>query len=936
MVEEGLSGVTSNPSIFEKAIGGGTDYDQALKSFASKGISDPKALYELLAVEDIQLAADVLKPVYRSTDGLDGYVSLEVSPHLAHDTEGTVQEARRLFETVNRPNVMIKVPGTPEGVPALTRLIAEGINVNVTLLFAVDAYKKVAEGFLSGIERLISSGGNPTRVASVASFFLSRIDTVADDRISKALDSERDPKRRAALKSLLGRVAIANAKVAYAEFDAISQGSRWKALAAKGARPQRLLWASTSTKNPKYPKLMYVEELIGPQTVNTMPAETYREFKKNGRVRPTLKEGLAQAQQTIKAMEEVGISPKEITGLLLDQGIQLFAKSFDKLLQVIVQKLESVTQPAPPKYAPAAAPEALAVGVGKQSFTLGEHQKAVVAAFKDWAESGKVRRLWERDTSLWTGDAEDRWMGWLEVVDRQHEHIGPVARMAEDVRQAGFRQVLLLGMGGSSLCPWVLRQIFGQKSGWPDLVVLDSTVPAQIRRAEHQLDLRKTLFIVSSKSGGTTEPNVLMRYFMDRLRQSGVVEPGQQFVAITDPGSSLQQAAKAQRFKAIFFGDPSIGGRYSALANFGMVPGALMGLDLAGFLERAEVMVQACASCCPPEVNPGVTLGLILGTLAALHRDKVTFLASPRFASLGAWLEQLIAESTGKHGTGLVPIDEERLGPPEVYGADRVFVSIQGTDGRSREDQSGIAALERAGHPVVRIEVEDPMDLGQEFFRWEIATAVAGSVLKINPFDQPDVEASKEATRRFLQQYQGSGGRAESPLAAERGIQLFADDRNAESLRSAGGKTVESFLAAHLGTLRAGDYFAIQAFLEMSAETHSPLQEIRHLVRDRRGVATTLGYGPRFLHSTGQLHKGGPNSGVFLQIVAEEREDLPIPGEAYSFGTLVRAQAEGDFAILAQRGRRLLRVQLGADVQAGLARLREMLKSSLESSGKRR
>jgi transaldolase/glucose-6-phosphate isomerase len=925
MVErDGLLGVTSNPAIFEKAIAGSTDYDEAIKGLVSRGVRDPRQIYERLAIEDIQMAADVLAPVYQRTDGRDGYVSLEVSPELAHDTQATVEEARRLHEAVARPNVLIKVPATPEGIPAIEQLIAEGISVNVTLLFAVSAYEAVVNAYMTGLERRAKAGKDLSHVASVASFFVSRIDTLVDDRIAGPgglLDSTQDPDRRAKLKSLLGKVAIANARLAYARYRELYASPRWKALAQRGARPQRLLWASTGTKNPKYSKTLYVDELIGPDTVNTIPTETYKAFRETGRPRASLTdnwaEKLEEARETMRTLEEVGISMKDVTDTLLTEAVKKFCEPFEKLLAALDKKQKSLPGGLP----------------GMQTWQLGSAEAAVRAALDNWRAGDKVRRLWDGDASLWSGTDENQWLGWLHVVESQREQGQQFTRLAQDVRQAGFRHVLLLGMGGSSLCPDVLKKTFGAVAGYPELLVLDSTVPAQIRTCDRHLDPAKTLFIVSSKSGTTIEPNVFKQYFLERTRQTvGGERAGAHFVAITDPKTKLNNVAKADGFRHIFPGVPSIGGRFSALSNFGMVPAAAMGLDVLQLLDRAEVMVHACASCVPPEQNPGVTLGLILGTLAKQGRDKVTFITSPGIGSLGAWLEQLLAESTGKEGKGLIPVDGELVGPPEVYGQDRLFVYVRLESAPSREQDAAVQALEKAGQPLVQIAVAGPMDLGQEFFRWEIATAVAGSVLGINAFNQPDVEAAKVAARNLTSAYEQSGRLPdEKPVLREGGLALFADGRNADALATASGgaRTVAAYLKAHLGRIKPGDYFAINAYLEMNETNDKELQALRHAVRDAKRVATTLGYGPRFLHSTGQLHKGGPNSGVFLQITSDDAEDLPIPGQKFTFGILKRAQAQGDFEVLAERGRRILRVHLGPDVPAGLATLRELMQKAV-------
>jgi transaldolase/glucose-6-phosphate isomerase len=572
--------------------------------------------------------------------------------------------------------------------------------------------------------------------------------------------------------------------------------------------------------------------------------------------------------------------------------------------------------------------------INRQTYHLPDKLAAAVdASLEDWRATGKVRRLWARDASLWTGTDESSWLGWLGVIEDQRAHSNHFRNIAEEVRGAGFSHALLLGMGGSSLCPEVMKLTFGRVAGYPELFVLDSTDPAQIKAFEQKVDLAKTLFIVSSKSGSTLEPNIFKQYFFERVKQvAGEKEAGSRFLAITDPGSKLQQIAEADGFRHIFFGVPSIGGRYSALSNFGMVPAAIQGVDVPKFLDRTEDMVRACASCAPVEENPGVVLGTILGVLGKNGCDKVTIAASPGISDLGAWLEQLLAESTGKDGKGLIPVDREALGPPEVYGQDRVFAYLRLESAPDARQDAGVAALEQAGYPVVRIAVADPYDLGQEFFRWEIATAVAGSLLGINAFNQPDVEASKVATRQLTSEYEKTGSLPpEAPLLEEGGIKLFSDEKNAAVLARAAGKgaSLAGYLRAHLDRLRAGDYFALLAYVEMNAAHEAALQALRHAVRDRKRVATCLGFGPRFLHSTGQAYKGGPNTGVFLQITCDDAADIRVPGQKYTFGVVKAAQARGDFQVLAERNRRALRVHLGADVQTGLTKLREALQQAL-------
>jgi len=559
---------------------------------------------------------------------------------------------------------------------------------------------------------------------------------------------------------------------------------------------------------------------------------------------------------------------------------------------------------------------------------------SVKTAISNWQSSDKMKRLWARDAALWTGSDEADWLGWLDIVEEQSAHLAELRGLAKEVWSAGFKDALLLGMGGSSLCPEVLRMTFGKISGYPDLHVLDSTDPAQVKAFENKIDIARTLFIVSSKSGSTLEPNIFKQYFFELTKKAvGADKAGSHFMAITDPGSKMQKVAEADRFRHVFFGRPSIGGRYSALSNFGMVPAAVIGIDTKKFLDRAQEMVEACGPSATVEQNPGAVLGIILGTAATAGHDKVTIVTSPDISDLGAWLEQLLAESTGKVGKGIIPVDREALAAPEVYGNDRVFAYIHTEHATDAGSEAKLAAIEKAGHPVVRISMADIYDLGAEFFRWEIATAVAGSIIGIDAFNQPDVEASKIVTKDLTSQYEKSGSLpAEKPVVEDNGIKLFTDEKNAADLaRAAGGeKSLAAYLKAHLGRIGAGDYFALLGYIQMNAGHEKTLQAIRHAVRDRKHVATCLGFGPRFLHSTGQAYKGGPNSGVFLQVTCDDAVELPVPEQKYTFGVVKAAQARGDFEVLAQRGRRALRVHLGSNVDSGLRMLAAAVQKAIE------
>jgi transaldolase / glucose-6-phosphate isomerase len=849
LIDDGLRGMTSNPTIFEHAIGGSSDYDATLSALASSPKSDLE-IFEQLAVEDVRQAADLLRPVYDGTEGQDGFVSLEVSPTLARDTEGTIAEGRRLWAQVDRPNVMIKVPGTREGWPAIERLLTEGININVTLLFSLEHYRQVAEAYMRALEARTGAGQAIDRLASVASFFVSRVDTETDRRIDA---------KGGALLDLRGKVAIANAQLAYAWFRESLRSARWQRLASAGAQPQRLLWASTGTKDPKYSDVLYVDTLIGPDTINTMPPATLQLFEDHGTVARTLPEDASEAGIVMDRLAAGGIDIADVTRALEDDGIEKFAKSFEALLGVIGNKRKALVAQAPRRHSTIRALE------------------AAVAVRLDASDVAQLpKRIWARDPTVWkddpnTPEIRDR-LGWLTVGEAMAQQAKALAAFAGEVR-AEFSRVVLCGMGGSSLAPEVVWRTFGAAPGHPALHVLDSTDPRAVRQAG-QGDLAKTLFIISSKSGTTQESDSFFRYFWERTGGRG-----SQFVAITDPGTPLEQLARERQFRRTFVNQPDIGGRYSALSFFGLVPAALIGVDVDTLLHRAHRMAEACAACVPALENPAARLGALLGEAALAGRDKVTFVLSPGIASFGLWAEQLIAESTGKEGKGILPVAGEPLGPPEVYGEDRVFVSMVLAGETDTGVEARLAELEQAGHPVVHLKLDDRFDLGQEYFRWEFATAVAGAVLRINPFDQPNVAESKANTKAVL-----AKGSTPSPPAS--------------------AAEIEKFLAA----VKPGDYLAIMAYLPPTPENDRQLAAIRLRFRDRLKVATTLGYGPRFLHSTGQLHKGGPPVGHFLQITERVVDELPIPGVPFGFGRLEAAQAEGDLVALRARGRPAIRV----------------------------
>jgi transaldolase / glucose-6-phosphate isomerase len=882
--EDGIRGVTSNPTIFEKAIAGSTDYDAALRALlAENPNAEVGKLYEPLAIEDIQMAADVLRSVYDTTGGDDGYVSLEVSPHLAHDSKGTIDEARRLRATVDRPNIMIKVPATPAGIPAIEQLIGDGININVTLMFSMDHYEAVARAYIKGLERC----ADPSKVASVASFFVSRVDTMVD----KALETNGSAEARA----LLGKIAVANSKVVYRRFMEIFHGEGFVSLRQRGARVQRPLWASTGTKNPAYSDVLYVESLIGAETVNTLPPDTINAFRDHGKIPgATVKEGCAEADDALARLAKVGVDLNAITEKLQEDGVAAFSASFDQLMAALEKKRGAM----------------VGAELARLELQLGRYKRRVDRRLGQWQNEHFTSRLWNKDYTLWSEQPQpelaDR-LGWLELPESMVQQVDQLRACADQVKADGMRHIVLLGMGGSSLAPEVFQQTFGNAAGYPALQVLDSTHPAAVKVVNAAVDLERTVFVVSSKSGTTTETHSFFCYFWNKLKQIKD-QPGSHFIAITDPGTPLETLAKERNFRATFNAPVEVGGRYSALTVFGLVPAALIGVDVGAVLARARRMSEASGPAMADGRNPGLLLGATLGELTLAKRDKVTFLCSSSLAAFPAWLEQLIAESTGKERKGIVPVAGEHLAAPEKYGADRFFVYLRlDADDNLALDRQ-VAALSANGHPTARVDLKDKYDLGQEFFRWEVAVAAAGAVLEINPFNQPDVQLAKDLAKKAMA---ASGGKS------------AGTGKNEVSV--AAGDVLQQGVASWLEKKKNRDYVAVQAYIDPSADHRVSLQEICAGLQSRLGAATTLGFGPRFLHSTGQLHKGGPNSVLVLQIVDQPSENLAVPENNYTFDALIRAQALGDFTALKQRRRRVLRINLGSDSAAGLRRLAEIL-----------
>lgn len=883
---EEIRGITSNPTIFNNAIAKTTDYDAALVPMAWAGWN-AEQIFDQLAIEDIRSATDLFLPLYEETGGRDGFVSIEVNPFLARSTAETVEEARRLWTEVDRPNTMIKIPATLEGIPAIEQAIALGMNVNVTLIFSLDRYRAVMEAYLRGLEQRASAGQPINRIASVASFFVSRVDTKIDEALQAIIQGDEPHADQAS--RLLGKAAIANAKLAYASFLEVFGSERFQKLRAIGAQVQRPLWASTSTKNPAYRDVIYVEGLIGPDTVDTVPPQTLDAFRDHGHARITLTENLEQAQADLVSLESLGISMPQVTQELEVEGVQAFSDAFSDLLHSVDdRRANAISQ-------------------------LAILQADVHATIGRLVNERANQRLWTGDASLWTqgpaGTQEvQQRLGWLRLPETSQDLAGRLPGFVSQVQDDGLTNVLLLGMGGSSLAPEVFSQIseaanLGNGKPKLKLMVLDSTDPDQVTSVDQANPAEKTLYIVASKSGTTSEINAYLDYFWDRaIKQLGELA-SRHFIAITDPGTALERLARERNFREVFQADPTVGGRYSALTAFGLVPAALTGWDVDRLLKSAEKMKMQCAEAVPAGRNPGLVLGVILGTGALKGKDKLTLIGDEEWEPISAWLEQLIAESSGKQGKGIVPVAGEPLASPEKYGDDRIFVFFS-RDGRFEKEAS---RLRTKGHPALSFQLSDPYDLGAQFYQWEMATAYACSILNVNAFDQPDVQDNKARTAQKVKSFRQNGHFKEPEPAWQDGTACVYGDipdelKNSHSLQ----ELVRGFLA--MG--KPGDYVGLNAYLPRDKTNEDQLTKLRVGIQNQTGLATTVGFGPRFLHSTGQLHKGGPNTGLFIQFTSDPQHDMDIPGEGIQFSTLEKAQALGDMEALQARQRRVIRIHL--------------------------
>jgi transaldolase/glucose-6-phosphate isomerase len=902
LIDQGLRGMTSNPSIFEKAIGAGDDYDEQLARLVGSQ-KNAEELFWDLAVQDIQNACDAFAPIYSSSGGNDGFVSLEVSPLLADDTQGTIAMAKALWSRVDRPNVMIKIPGNKAGLPAIEECIYAGLNINVTLVFSTEMYERAARAYIKGLQRRVAERKPVDRIRSVNSVFVSRIDTAIDKLLQNRIAKGEH------LEGLLGKAGIAGLKLTYQRFKEIFHGDEFAPLRAAGAAVQRPLWASTSTKNPAYPDLMYVESVVGPETVNTLPTATLDALLDHGVVTAgTVETGLHEAHETMRALQDARISYFEVTEQLQAEGVELFSEAFAALLGAIVYKQKLLETGSAERVA-------MALGASRADYD---------SALETLASKDFLKRLWTHDATLWSSDPAHvaiikKSLGWLDISQRMLENVGRLKAFGDEARRH-FDHAVVCGMGGSSLAPDILADTFGQYADYPQLFVLDSTCPAQIRELEERIRIPATLFVISSKSGTTTEPNAFYAYFHEKVTKAvGAAAAGRNFVAITDPGTTLAREAKEAGFRDVFENDPNIGGRYSALSYVGIVPSAIAGYDTNLLLDRALGAMHANDRTVDNHRAPGVRFGAAIGGLAAAGRDKLTIVTHPDVRAFGAWAEQLVAESTGKLGKGIVPIEGEPLGTPENYSNDRLFVYVGANLPDPEPDaEDKLRALEAAGHPVIRLAMNDAYDLGEQFYLWEIGVAAAGVILGIDAFDQPNVQESKDNTVALLQRY-AKEGRFDEPKADVDGPHFSVTYLSGSSGISA--RDPVQALAGLFAQMRPHDYNAITAYIARDEKHEALLCELRLKIRDAHKIATTVGFGPRFLHSTGQLHKGGPDSCVVLQIVADDREDPMIPGMNAGFRTLLAAQALGDWMSLDKRRRRGVRVHLKGDVEPALRAL---------------
>ncbi|OQA41955.1 MAG: Transaldolase [Candidatus Omnitrophica bacterium ADurb.Bin314] len=916
--KDGLLGVTSNPSIFQQAISQGDGYEQDIRKLLRKGATTLD-VYDALTIADITETCDLFLPVFERTKGEHGFVSLEVLPCLAANTEATVREAKRLFDEVRRPNLMIKVPATPEGIVAVEELVAEGINVNVTLIFSQANYIAVAQAYLAGLARLAGKGGTLAKVHSVASVFVSRIDTDIDKQLDGKIATERDSAKRMTLEALKGKAAVANTKMVYQEFKRIFSSDAFRSLKDRGANIQKVLWGSTSTKNPSYADLVYVENLVGKDSVNTLPQATWEALLDHGQIRPdAIEENIDEARGTVERLRAVGIDVHSVCDRLQKDGVRSFVSAFESLMAVLENKnLDSIRS----------------AGTVKISYTLPEHiKKTVASAVRELTQKNLHGRWLAKDPTIWTNDPAHHKvilnrLGWVEIAEKIPGRLYEVDLLREKVFAEKVRDIVLLGMGGSSLAAEVMSLILSKPShrcaGAPKMRfhLLDTTDPLSIAKVDRAVNYASTIFVVGSKSGSTIETRSQYQFFFDAVKKAfrgDAKKAANRFVFVTDDGSPFAALGRSLNLAGLFLNPSDIGGRYSALSFFGLVPAALLGIDIRKIVKDAQSVLANMREAKDLTKNLGIQLGIILGTLALQGKDKLTFLTSPSLASFADWAEQLIAESTGKEGKGIIPIAGEPLLPYEHYGANRVFAILRQKGENGKLWTSRIRKLRLKGFPVIDCVWADGMNVGGEFLKWEIATSIAGVLLRINPYDEPNVKESKDITGTIL-----SAMQKKMPLSRSR----MAISVKSAALTPADKKTLGAFFEK----LDKDGYLSLLAYVDRTAATKKELQTLQKTIASGWKVPALSGFGPRYLHSIGQLYKGGPKQGSFIEFTAKDRIDLKVPGEKYGFSQLKKAQAMGDYEATSNKGLPVLVVDLGTDVLEGLRSFRSKLKAYLKT-----
>jgi transaldolase/glucose-6-phosphate isomerase len=930
----GLAGFATDPALLERAVGEGTAYDDAICEATE---ADPVRIFDALLIEDIQAATDALHVVYEQTGKAAGYVSFDLPP--LDSPVMRLAEARRVFAAVNRPNVMVKLPGKLTDLTVIEEALYAGVNVHVTMVYSIQNYVSLAQGYISALERRLFAGLPVDNIVSVVGFGLSSVDQVVNRHLQnsiRAAQSRADFTRVTANDILLGKVAIANARTTYRRFRDLFYGDRFANLRAAGARPQKLLWTdlnSTSAASPlTYLDAMRATERDSAFSVNHGVLAALKARHETGE-HPPAPDG-DNPIDILNRLDDVGVDLDRIGRQLQSDHEEAHAESYRRLFMRVEGKRDLLVSGF----------------MGRQRMILGIHREAVESELQRLRALKVITRTWAHDPAIWTDDEAHAEiirarLGWLTIANDERIDRAALRDLRHQAHTAVWAHVVLLGMGGASLSAEVLFRVFGQQAGYPGLIVLDTTHPAAITDVERAIDLRRTVFITASKTGTTLETLCLMRYFYDKAGD------GSRFIAITDPGSPLEAEARDKNFQHIFLNPADIGGRYSALTYFGMVPAALCGLDFEKIMDRAAEMQAANSPNVMGLNHPGLWLGTVLGVLAKPEhrRDKVTIFTTPELAGFGDWAEQLIAESTGKNGRGIVPISGATVGLPHDYDDDRIFVHLRiaespdhtlpdGTPDRDREEEldRGMLALQQAGHPVVTLELRDQYDIGAEFFRWQFAASTVGMISRVNPFDEPNVAESKTNTARLLEIYQRTQAlpALHNPAVIEDEVALYADEPLTLILNELCDQhdyeatPLEGMVAAFLGMARSGEYIAIQAYLPPRPEYADILGYLRRRVRHTFRRAVMVNFGPRYLHATGQLHKGGPNNAVFVQLTMAEAHDLPVPGAAYSFGTLKQAQAQGDYEALRARGRRVIRLHFSADALRGLQKLSRAIEAA--------